>query len=390
MRRSLRPLQSPRAPRLLASLALSLSLGACGSPPGPRCHFDDGAALGVAHGEFDGVALLSLGGTLHALSADASGLRLWPLDALGAPDGPAISLGAGCDGGLASREHEGGAWIACLRRPDEAQDKPGALVLMHLDEAGAILEQQLVATPGRDSQGVDLEPDADGVIVAWHDGRPGAWAVWQRRIGPEGRQEPRLISSLRYPAGRPQLLRDGDRVLTTFAEIGLDSSGEILGEVRIHAGRGVPRRLVGISYEAPLPTLARDARGLLLAFRDVRRPYRKAALFILRLDSRLDPLGEPLRVGRSDGPGPPILHPSPAGLFAISSHTYRRDILVGATLLGDELQVLAAEQQVYAFGAHLVRAAARSDARGLLLLTAGRGDPLEPAAPLHTIRLRCE
>lgn len=326
-----------------------------------------------------------MGSTL--LWSSPEGLWIRPLETDGAPRGPAVRVDAPCDGGLDAAPTDEGLVVACLRRPTEKGG--GAALLLEIRE-GRLRRRAVLGPAGRDARGIDLAPDGEGWAAAWHDGVPGAWAVWLARVTgdlvPEA--EPRLLSSPRTAAGRPALARGEGALWVVWSESWLEA-GFPHGQIVVWPGRGVPRRVLEVDVLEPSPVLHWDGRAATLFFRDLRRPSRRVGLFAQRLDERWRPTGAAVRVGRSDAAQPFQVLSCADALVTVTPRSWDGDLLVGVNLLDTRLRKRVPEQQIYEWAARFATAAARCSDDTLLLVAGEQSRAPDVTVAAHALTLRC-
>lgn len=363
---------------------------ACSDGDHVQCHFGGGGlVVSHAHRRFDDLGLDAVGDQGVAYWSDPTGLFLRPLTDEGEGEGAARRLGPPCPGGIASATRSDTLWLACLRHGRSAQDKAGHVVLLEMSVDGDIRARTTFGQVGPESRGVSVAIGDDGPVVAWHDGSPMAWVVWRTLVDGEQEFEPRMLSSERTAAGAPFVLESEGRVLTVWPELWSGPDG-VTGQLVLHGRTPVPRQVMEVDFARPTPRLAQDEHGLILAFRDRRRPFRKTGLFMQRLSSELMPIGDARRVGRANSDGPPTVVPTAGQVWAIAPRTWgRSEILVGVNVMGADLDALAHEQQVYEYGANFTAGAALWRGDHLLVATAERGTSTRREARIRTITLAC-
>lgn len=323
-------------------------------------------------------------------------LRVWSAEdglfrssSSGASDAP-VRIDEPCDS-LDAISQDGSLLVACGRRPLPSKDGPGSITILRLTDGESIERSMPIeGRVGRDHQGLSIAPRAGGLVLAWHDGRPGDWGAWSIELDASMQpvDAPQRLSASRVAAGRPFIL-PGDPLLFTWAESWVEG-GYPSGQVLVSDGRGRPRRAAEVIVQSAVPVLARDASGAVLFFRDIRRPNRRTSLFAMRIDESGNARGEPVRVGRSDGRGGPSATYC-AGLLAVATPRSfgRTEVLVGVYLLDDALEERVKEQQVYQWAAQFTAADIACSEDTMTLLVGQRshleGDP----ATLHALPLRC-
>jgi len=361
-----------------------LALGCATEPPALECHFGQEHAIAAATLRFHGLQFA--GSTLVYSSPE--GLFVRPLPGDGSPREPARRVDAACDGGFHAEAEGERLVVGCLRR-STAKSEGSALLLEFRD--GALRERVVLGPAGRDARGIDLAREADGWAAVWHDGVPGAWGVWFARFTDELelRSGPRLLSAPRVAAGRPSLHRGRNNGLwVTWAETWIDA-GFPHGQIVVWPGRGVPRPVAEVDVLDPSPVLHHDERSAVLFFRDLRPPNRRTGLFAQRLDERWRSVGEPVRVGRSDGAEPFDVLRCSGALATVTPRSWDGDLLIGVNLLDSQLRKRVPEQQVYQWAARFATAAARCTGDTLLLIVGEQSRAPDTAVAAHALTLRC-
>lgn len=360
-------------------------LGACASRGRIECDFGEERILAEDPVRFEGVRLVADGATTRAVWATRAGLFTSSGEETMRIEEPCDALDA-----LGGSE----VVVACARRPREAKDDAGALMLFLLVDGRVVTRRAVEARVGRDHQGISLVRSGDGYALGWHDGTPGDWGAWWVTLDSELRatREPRRLSARATAAGPPALL-GGERdepVLATWAETWFEG-GAPRGQVLVSDGTGRPERIAEVSYAAPTPILARDPRGMVAFFRDQPGRSRRASLFAQRIDRDLSTSTPRRRVGRSDGRGVPRAFMCGGSLVSVGPRSFgRSEILIGIHLLDEELRSRAKEQQVYQWAAQFTVADALCADGQVELLVGQRSRLYGDPATLHALPLRCE
>lgn len=357
--------------------------GACSAQERIECDFGEERILARDPVRFEGVRLVEDGDGNRAIWATREGLFT------STGDEAPRRIEEPCD----AIDALGGAGVvvACARRPHEAKDDSGALMLFVLVDGSVVERRSIEARVGRDHQGLSLVRVSDGYALAWHDGTPGDWGAWWVTLDAELRptRDPRRLSARGTAAGVPALL-GGEPLLATWAETWIER-GASRGQVLVSDGTGRPERIAEVSYAEPTPILVRDPRGVVALFRDQPGRSRRASLFAQRLDSGLSTPTPRRRVGRSDGRGVPRAFMCGDSLVSIGPRSFgRSEILIGIHLLDEALRPRAKEQQVYQWAAQFTLADALCDGDQLELLVGQRSRLYGDPATLHALPLRCE
>jgi hypothetical protein len=375
------------------AVAAAVAVAGCGDPEPRGCELGFEETLATADGpSFDDVALVRApGGEMLALFSDRAGLHALGLDAEGRGRGQPRRIGPACPGGIAARAGRDAWVVACVGRSDAHHDD--GVTLIELDGALATRRTRAFGVAGRDSRGVDVEIGAEGLIVAWHDGTPGAYRTWIAELPwSAGNEEPvpRLLSAERVAGGAPSLLRHGRVVLAAWSESWFDEAGAPAGQVVVGDGRGAPRQIADTRFAEPWPVLARERGAVLIGFRDERPPAPRAALYVQRLSETLQPRGEPVRVGLANALGRPYLLACHHGLVSVAPRRYgARDVLIGVHRLDARLERMGQERQIYEHGNDFSFAGAVCTRTGLQLLAAERGTAARPVAHVRTMSATC-
>lgn len=382
--------------RSSGAIAIALWLAcACEDSPhgaGLRCELGDERVLDhIAAGTFGGVDLEPVeGGAVVAWSTQAGAFVL-RVDVDGAPRAEPTRLGDSCDGGVAVAAGQRGDEIvvACLRRPYGPANKPGHVMLATLDAELGLTRRQKIGRAGTDSWGVDVLVGDDGPVIAWRDAGMDGARVWRTEL--RGGVDPGAVvaSSPTVSAGPPRLMRDGAHVLAVWAETWSEGAAAS-GQVVLQVDRAAPRQIAEVVFQEPTPTVARDPTGLVVAFRDERRPHRRAGLYAVRLDDRYATVGEPVRVGRANGRGGPHAFGCMQSLVTAVPRSWSNDELVALNVLDGDLVHRVRERHMYEFGHSFTRTAAACVGPGPLVAVAEEGHSAAPEARLRVVPLRCE
>ncbi|MEZ4246653.1 MAG: hypothetical protein R3B99_00205 [Polyangiales bacterium] len=370
---------------------LGLLVG-CDAEGAVRCRFEGSRSVGRTALGTDQVALVDGAAGLLATWTSSAGWEARRLDGDGEPTGSVVRLGPSCDAGLAVRR-DGSGWTALCghrARPDKAQE--GALRMLVIDEQLAITRSRVLATLGRDAQGVDLARHDDGSwSVVWHDGHVGRWNVQRARVRPDEDgpvdAEP-LSSGVLAASPYPRVQVREDRALFVFEEFWLDA-GFARGRVSIARERGMPIAVEELEDRDGRAQLVHDGRSWVLVFRDLRRPSPKASLYARRLGDDLRPIERARRITRADADGSPRALMCDERLAVVVPRTWDTDVLVGIDLLDTRLRKVVAEQQIYEWSARFPHADAVCHDGRVITLAASRAWVGAGEAPLHTIGLHC-
>jgi hypothetical protein len=325
--------------------------------------------------------------------SEATGLYARQLDAQGVPRGSALRLGPRCDAGVSAAVSGGKPWLACARRATDQVETSGEVSLYALDRSLGIERLERFGRVGRTSHGIALTAVADGILVTWQDAALGSARVWLVRA--PNAAEPRLLSEGAWYASTPGVVLRGEQPYATWAETreqgaGFESRVRLL-DVGDHAGPPSPVTVVTTHDDAPSPQLAASGTGLWLAFRDQRRLGRKkTGLYLARLDALGKTLGDPLRVGRADGVGRPVLRACLGGLVAATPRTFAGDYFVGVIRATTDLRGLSGEQQFYEDSHEFAQVASSCVHDRVLLVIAERGKLGGGRAALRSVTFTCE
>jgi hypothetical protein len=166
--------------------------------------------------------------------------------------------------------------------------------------------------------------------------------------------------------------------------------GEALqSEVVAWDTRAAPVALLALAHRNAMPQLVPDREGLLLAYRDQPSQQRKPGLYLVRLDSRAAPIGQPVRVGRADGIGRPDVRACMGGFVTATPRTYGGDYFVGINWLDGTLQNPRGEQQFYEDTHAFTRAASACLGDSALFLIAELGQLQHSRTALRAVPYSC-
>jgi hypothetical protein len=362
---------------LLAAISCERSAPVCRFGPEYRL-FQSGAQM------FHDLRTLRLGQDVLALFSDSSGAYVLPLDARGAPRGPARRLFDACDGGLDADSGEREVNVACLRREPEAQ-----VVLYTLDPALSVRELARFGHVGRTSTGIAMAHAASGALaLAWHDAAVSGGRIWYFELG--GMREPRQLSDDRWEASGPSLAGYAGSLYACWAEsrfTGERAESRIM--VSIPTTPEAARQVLTSRDPAPSPRLAGTSDGLILSFRDKRENLRKTGLYLARIDAGGRLLGQVVRAGRADGQASPVLEPCLGGVVSATPRTFAGDYFVGVMRVDTELRQLSAEQQFYEDSREFDRVAVHCQRDQAVLLIGERGRLLRGNAALRSTTFHC-
>ncbi len=338
----------------------------------------------ASRGEFFGARIVDS----VVFAATDDGLYARTVDEAGDPQGPATRIAMTCDAGfdVVASPADAPWFIACGRRADLAKDDDGAVFLFSLDDALAVTSRSELGTLGRDGGGVSVVRDANGPVVGWRDGTPGAWVAKIARPG----EPPEALSAPHMSAGAPHLIVDDGDVVAVWSEMWIEAgqpAGHIVAK-RAHRTREVSE----IHFARSTPRIFHDSQTLVVAFRDARggRP----GLYVVRLGHDLGVIGEPRRVGRADGPGAPTLVTCGEDwTYSVAPRTWgKSDVLVGINALDAALRLHAPERQVYQWAAQFPLAHASCVADNpdrVLVLFTESSDDHRAEVGAHIISLDC-
>jgi hypothetical protein len=340
---------------------------------------------------FDDVAVAQLATHTLAVFSDATGLYARKLDMRGAPRSAVVRLGPRCNAGVSAAASGKEFTIACARGASNALAADGGVVAYTLDEQLQIARQQQFGRVGQHSHGVALALDAAGPVISWQDAALNGARIWL--AGPV--LAPSVLSEPSWDGAAPGLASRSGRLYATWSETRL--AGKVV-ESRVRMlglGSGAqaasPSTLVTTRDDAPSPELVATAAGSWLAFRDQRRLGRKkTGLYLLRLDSGGHALGAPVRAGRADGVGRPLLRACLGGLVTATPRTFAGDYFVGVVRADPQLRVLSGEQQFYEDSHEFAQVAAACVREHMLLLVAERGRLDAGSAALRSVTFSCD
>ena len=375
--------------RWLTALAV-LVLGFGCERGAPVCRFGREHRLFQSGSQvFHDLRTVQLGTGMLALFSDASGVQALPLDASGAPRGPARRLFDACDGGLDADSGKAELHVVCLRR---AAADGAAVALYALDAAFGVRELARFGSAGRLSSGIALSRTAAALAVTWHAAAVSGGSIWYveyRELG--GPSVPRQLSDAGWEPSAPSLTWDGERLYASWAETRF--AGE-RAESRIliaRPDRREPPHVVLTSRDpAPSPRLAASSAGLILSFRDKRESLRKTGLYLARLDAGGRLSGQVVRAGRADGEASPVLEPCLGGVVSATPRTFAGDYFVGVMRADTTLSRLSPEQQFYQDAREFDRVAVHCGPLGAVLLIGERGRLLRGNAALRSTTFVCD
>ncbi len=381
-----------RGPKHTFALVALFVLAGCDeeSHSDVACVFGDEHRVAAARGGFSTVRVAELGDGFAAIWSSHEGAFVRAIDGEGTPTGAPVRIGAGCDAGMDAATTATGLAVACLIAAVPAQDKPGLVSLVTIDDSGHILSRRTVGEVGEGSRGISLVSKDGHLALAYFDGERRAVFFADADEGPK--PEPRMLSREGPTAGPPRLFVDGDRLLATWAETVTDPMNDTLvGEVLISDLESEPARFANVLYDDAQPVLTRDAEGLVVGFRDENPAGSRVGLFTARVGDDLEKDGELWRVGRSDAASGVALFPCAGGLYAVAPHTYsRREMLVGVSRLDSHLDSIAGERQIYTSGARYEHGTGTCSDGAALLLVAQRAQTPSGEAVLKSMTLRCD
>jgi hypothetical protein len=245
-------------------------------------------------------------------------------------------------------------------------------------QGNVALEVLLLGLDGRRMQTVKLDGkvgpytthlnvagDCSGVLVGWHQGSIGDFSARLARIDvPAGklRWETRL-SDVGVNGFCPGLAIDDGRIMAAWGEVRtafrdpeaepvpdaimsavLDPEGGLL------AG---PRRVLETFRSSSTPVLAWSGDRVAMLFKDEPPDEYKEGVYLAFLDPEGGLSGEPVRIGRGDGPDPPLLMPLPGDRIVTAVvRSLSFELLVGVNYLDERGEKISGELQIYA---HQVR-----------------------------------
>jgi hypothetical protein len=229
--------------------------------------------------------------------------------------------------------------------------------------------------------------------VAWQDAAVDGARIWLTRS--PGVAEPSTISESSWYASAPGLVARGAQLYATWAETrgsgrSFESRVRLVGLGQQASPTG-PVTVVTTHDDSPSPELVASDAGLWLAFRDQRRLGRKKpGLYLARLDSLGKTRGEPVRAGRADGVGRPVLRACLGGVVAATPRTFAGDYFVGVVRADAELRTLSGEQQFYEDSHEFAQVASVCALDRALLLMAERGRLGAGRAALRSVTFTCD
>jgi hypothetical protein len=373
-----------------------LLLAACSSQsaPEPRCRLSPGEPFGDAPGSrFDAVAVdVRADGALAAWSSSA-GLFVRrrtlksPPDVRAEPDGPAIRIGESCRGGVDVAFADDSVFVGCMR-PNEDEDFAEA-VLYQLEPDLTLSGDMPLGRIGRDGHGIDVEVDQKRVLVLHRDGTVGAHAV--RLLTLDGHTVAgATLSRPGHAASQPALFVDARGSYATFTETDYDTPGKATTEVLVAQLGQAARVVQKVHVDDPAPHLFRDERGLTLTFRDLRDGEHRAELYALRLSDALTPLSKPVKVGRANTEGAPVLHVCEGARLGVLPREYGGERYIALHALGPAFENLSQGHQFYANERDFVLAAAACFGRELFVLAGEQKTPADRRVELMALRFACD
>ncbi len=252
------------------------------------------------------------------------------------------------------------------------------------------------------SKYVNLAGDCSGVLVGWHQGSIGDFSSrlalidvpagkvrWETRLSDEGVNG--FCPGIAMSDGR--IMAAWGEVRTRFAprdekpRPDAIMSAVLDGEGGFLAG---PRRALETFHPASTPVLAWSGDHVAMLFKDEPLDAYKEGVYLAFLDPEGGLVGEPERIGRGDGPEPPLLLTLPGDrLVTAAVRSLAFELLVGVNYLDEKGEKISGELQIYA---HKVRfrhlAAFESDEEiSLLHVEQGRSRTRLLLTMLHANRM---
>lgn len=377
--------------RWAIACAVALALGGCGERRADgaailddACAFGDEVRLTSIDGPMlDGLALVARGDdALDAVWSDRSGLYVQPIDGNGVMRGAVRRIGARCDAGVDAIASDRALLVACGERADDARARAGRVVVWRVE--GESAEAIGASGPvGPDSEGVAIAQLGEAIWVGWQDARASSSSAQIARLGSDVTER---LSRRGLRASRPALGVQGDALVATWAETGLDARGDAVGVIMLRVGARAARELTAVAHEQPLPTLAIDERGIVVTLRD-RRPARTRPRVVLV--SAGDETREELGV-HANAQGAAVATPCAGDLVVVAPRSHSRtDSLVSVRRHARTLEGLGAETQIYENGAEYEWADAACAGDRVVVLVGERAGLRGRPGSVRVTPLRC-
>ncbi|MBW2262188.1 MAG: hypothetical protein JRG91_09465 [Deltaproteobacteria bacterium] len=223
----------------------------------------------------------------------------------------------------------------------------------------------LDAKVGPYSKRVSVVGDCSGVLVGWHQGSIGDFSSrlafidvpagkvrWETRLSDEGvngfcpglsMNDGRIVAAwgeVRTAFAHPDEKPRPDAIMSAV----LDPEGGLLSG---------PRRVLETFHTSSTPVLASNGNRIAMLFKDEPPDEYKEGVYLAFLDPEGGLVGEPARIGRGDGPDPPILLTLPGDhMLTAVVRSLAFELLVGVNSLDARGEKTSGELQIYA---HQVR-----------------------------------
>jgi len=354
----------------------------------PTCHSTPQRVVEeISSGRYRGVTLAREAETLYALWSRPEGSFIRALSNSGDPAGAVIRWGPSCPGGMDALDGSP-LVVACATSGSSAQAKAGRLLVFRLNHGERESRSYAVATLDGHGEGVSIAQYQSSYVVAWHTASEGRGEAWRSVLTPDLQTAtpPVRLSSARVSAGPPEVFAHNGDLFVTWAESWL-RSGRNAGHVVVQRNEEMPQTVANTRFGFPRPQLLNDSEGLIVAFRDQRRPYPQAGLYLGRINNQLRPLGDPRRSGRADGRGSPSIQRCGETLFTASPRTWAEDHIIGIGLLTPEFRPITPERQVYEDEHRFNDVTAICEGDDLLVLAAEEWTVEHPTARLITVKI---
>ncbi len=251
------------------------------------------------------------------------------------------------------------------------------------------------------SKSVSVVGDCSGVLVGWHQGSVGDFSSrlalidvasgkvrWETRLSDEGVNG--FCPGLAMSDGR--IVAAWGEVRTRFASRDEKPRPDALMSAVLDLEGGYlagPRRVLETFHPVSTPVLEWSGERVAMLFKDEPADVYKEGVYLAFLDPEGGLVGEPERIGRGDGPDPPLLLTLPGDrLVTAAVRSLSFELLVGVNYLDEKGEKISGELQIYA---HKVRfrhlAAVESDEEiSLLHVEQGRAKTRLLLTVLHANR----
>lgn len=404
-----------------ALCAVLIAATSCGtSMVVPPCRLGVEHDVGRVNGtSIEEVAIVSTrGGSIVAWSStEGTFARVLAADAR--PRGEARAIAPFARGGIAmavtsrgrgAAETEVVALLAV--EPGDEAGRFGAVRLWELDAHGAPRGEPIVlGGTGLYSDGAALAAGRDGGwIAAWHDGAPGAFRVRIAEVSASGAVEPRggrIVTTEGRTAWAPSLATSPRGWSAAWQETWFDDRNRESGALRVLVPPGRARDVRPIARPEAGPSLVWFGDRWVLSYRDNEDRDRHAEYYVGPLHARPRPAGTArtgdaternphgdARVSRANGPRPPRLVACGPVLLGVAVRSFARNMLVGINRIGDGLEKRGGELQVYEElqGLSRTSVACRSfdaEASELVIAYAEQGIATRPERHVRAASMRC-